>query len=252
MGASLRIALFVTCIAVLGACSRERQDWQSAQTADTIEAYGAFVAKHGDSVLATQARERIRQLGEERDWQNAATLDTLDAYQRYLLQHPDSKWSGEARIRIENFALSGAPASQPGASQAPLAQSPVAPPATVGPGPASAAPVSPPPVAPAKSAAIPVAAPAPAAHAATQEMRYGVQLGAFSTDARATSEWQRIARAHPDTLAGLSPSVTVVRSGAGTLHRLRAATRSEAQARDICTALRARGQACLVVLPVGK
>ncbi len=240
MGASLRMALIVTCIAVLGACSRERQDWQSAQTADTIEAYGAFVAKHGDSVLATQARERVRQLGEERDWQNAATLDTLDAYQRYLLQHPASKWSGEARIRIENFALAGAPASQPAALPPAGAQAPAAPPA--------AAPAA----TPAAAARTTGAGPVSGSRVNAQELRYGVQLGAFSTEARATSEWQRIARAHPEALAGLTPSVTPVRTGAGTLQRLRAATRSEAQSRAICSALRAKGQACVVVLPVGK
>ena len=55
MHSFLRMTVFVTCIAILAACSRERQDWKSAQTADTIEAYGGFLAKHGDSALATQA-----------------------------------------------------------------------------------------------------------------------------------------------------------------------------------------------------
>lgn len=222
MPALVRMTIFVTCIAVLAGCSRERKDWQSAQTADTIEAYGAFLDKHRDSVLATQAQERIRQLGEERDWQQAATADTLEAYQAYLRQHPQSKWAEEARIRVENFSLAGALPAAPAATVTPAT-----------------------PEAPAASRTAPVVEPAPA-------MQYGVQLGAFTTEARARAEWQRLNRTYGEVLAGLTSSIEAVQSSPGTLYRLRAATPGEAKSRSICEALRARGQACVVVLPVGK
>ncbi|MGE0580684.1 MAG: SPOR domain-containing protein [Steroidobacteraceae bacterium] len=234
MPAFVRMTIIVTCLAVLAGCSRERRDWQSAQTADTIEAYGEFLEKHGDSPLAAQAETRVKQLGEERDWQRSATADTLEAYQAYLRQHPEGKWAGEARIRVENFALAGALPGAPAVSggvEAPAA--PAAPVASV----ATPAPVQ-------------VATPARAVPSRTLD--YGVQLGAFSSEAKANAEWQRLARAHGGELAGLSGAVTAVKSGAGTLYRLRAETTSEAAARKVCTALRAKGQACVVVLPVGK
>ncbi|MBV6416306.1 MAG: hypothetical protein CMLOHMNK_00848 [Steroidobacteraceae bacterium] len=97
-----------------------------------------------------------------------------------------------------------------------------------------------------------VAAPSAERAGSASSVRYGVQFGAFSTEGKATADWKRLSKAHPDTLAGLTPNVTAVRSGANTLYRLRAATRSEAAARELCATLRARGQACVVVLPVGK
>ncbi len=244
MHSFLRMTVFVTCIAILAACSRERQDWKSAQTADTIEAYGGFLAKHGDSALATQAEARIKQLGEERDWQDAATVDTLAAYQAYLLQHPESKWSQEARIRIENFALAGGAVAAPATPAPTPAVAPEPAPSTGAQAPSVAA--MPPPD------ASPVSAPAPAVSAPEPRIAYGVQLGAFSTEDKAHAEWRRINGQFSGVLGGLAPVIAPVKSGAGSLYRLRASTASEAAARGICESLRAKGQPCVVVLPVGK
>lgn len=261
MSSRLRMLLFVTCIAILAGCSRERQDWQSAQTADTIEAYGSFITKHGDSPLVTQAEARIRQLGEERDWQQAATLDTLEAYQAYLRQHPESKWADEARIRVENFSLGDTPArTAPAPAAGAASQPPASPPAAASAAPSSAAPppatpssVAPSPATPSPSAAStrPAAAPTPSSAAAPLS-GYGVQLGAFGSEAGARAAWQGAVSRHGAVLAGLEPAIAPVASGSGKLYRLRAAVPSEAKARSVCEALRARSQACVVVLPVGK
>src|SRR5882762_8878931 len=56
-----RVALTVTLLCAMAACSREQQDWRSAEAADTIEAYGQFLERHPDSELATQARARLAQ-----------------------------------------------------------------------------------------------------------------------------------------------------------------------------------------------
>ncbi|MBX3694556.1 MAG: SPOR domain-containing protein [Steroidobacteraceae bacterium] len=258
MSSRLRMLLFVTCIAILAGCSRERQDWQSAQTADTIEAYGSFITKHGDSPLVTQAEARIRQLGEERDWQQAATLDTLEAYQAYLRQHPESKWADEARIRVENFSLGDTPAKTTPAPAAGAASPPTAsPPAAASAAPSSAAPppAAPSSVAPPPATSPPSAAstrPAPAPSTAVPPSGYGVQLGAFGSEAGARTAWQGAVSRHGAVLAGLEPAIAPVASGSGKLYRLRAAVPSEAKARSVCEALRARSQACVVVLPVGK
>src|SRR3984893_18551590 len=94
------------CLLLLAAgCSREQQDWRSAEASDTIEGYGQFIQRHPESELATQARTRVTQLGEDRDWQHAGSADTVDAYRDFIAQHPNGKWAQEAHIRIENFSL---------------------------------------------------------------------------------------------------------------------------------------------------
>lgn len=130
----MRVTVLVTLVAVLAGCGRERQDWQSAQSADTLEAYDQFITRHPQGELAEQARSRVKQLGEERDWQQSAETDTLEAYQVFLLQHPDGKWAQEARIRIENFALAG-PAA-PAATAVPAGSGEAAPSAAAAPSPA--------------------------------------------------------------------------------------------------------------------
>jgi hypothetical protein len=103
---------FVALLAALAAgCSPEQQDWRSAEAADSSEAYTHFLEQHADSELATQARTRIQQLQEERDWAIADGTATIEAYRHFVAQHPTGKWAEEARIRIEGFSLGSAPRS---------------------------------------------------------------------------------------------------------------------------------------------
>jgi hypothetical protein len=256
---------------LLAACSPEAGDWRNAQSADSIEAYDAFVAKYPQSEFAAQATERTKQLGEERDWQTATAADTADAYQQFLSAYPDGKWSQEARVRIENFNVmqggvtAPAPAPQPVATPAPA----VAPPPVVTAAPAVAAPppaaTSTPPVAaqpPAAPAAQPppkaapqpapkpaVAAAAPAVPAPPPSAAAGmhrVQLGAFSNESNALAQW-KAARDRFDQLQGLSPLLTPTSGNGARLYRLQAAVRSEADARALCDVLKAGGQPCLYV-----
>ena len=100
-----KLAALIVSLTVLGACSREQQDWRSAEAADSVEGYGQFLQRHPDSELATEARTRVTQLSEDLEWQRAGSADNADAYKQFLAQHPNGKWAQEARIRIENFAL---------------------------------------------------------------------------------------------------------------------------------------------------
>jgi cell division septation protein DedD len=100
-----KIAALIVSLTVLGACSREQQDWRSAEATDSVEGYGQFLQRHPDSELATEARTRVAQLSEDLEWQRAGSADNADAYKQFLAQHPNGKWAQEARIRIENFAL---------------------------------------------------------------------------------------------------------------------------------------------------
>ncbi len=100
-----KLAALIVMLAVLDACSREQQDWRSAEASDTVAGYGEFLQRHPDSELATEARTRVAQLSEDLEWRSAGSADNADAYKQFLAQHPNGKWAQEARIRIENFAL---------------------------------------------------------------------------------------------------------------------------------------------------
>jgi hypothetical protein len=218
----MRSAILMALVAsfALAACSGESRDWRSAEAADTVEAYDHFVDKHPDSEHAAQARTRLAQLGEDREWQRASTADTAAAYREFLVQHPNGKWAGEARIRVENFALAEATAAAPAAAEA----APVSPSSSPGPSPAAPSPAS-------------------------SGDGFGIQLGAFSSEAAAHAEWQKLQARHPPQLGGLEPQVQQGASSTGTVFRLQAPVGAEDRARGICSALVQASQPCVVVLP---
>jgi cell division septation protein DedD len=264
----------VSATLLFAGCAGDSQDWRSAQAADTQEAYDAFLAKHPGSDFAAQAKERAAQLLEERDWETATQADTADSYTRFLTQHPKGRWAQEARVRVENFNVLGpesgvapAPVTEPAAA-APAAVAPpkaaAAPPPAAAPKPAAApqpaaskpadapkaAVAAPKPAAPApvaKPAVAPKAAPAAPA-APSSAVSHRIQLGAFSSRAKAESEWQRLRGKHAD-LKGLVSNITEVKTAAGKLFRLQASVASEARAKELCASLKAAGQACLYVPP---
>jgi cell division septation protein DedD len=248
-----RVAL-ITVLALLAAgCSREQQDWRSAEAADTSEAYGRFVEQHPDSELAVQARARVAQLAEERDWAQAGKIATADAYRGFLAEHPSGRWSEEARIRIEAFSLGSAPRLAPstpaqpgGAAQGPsgvralqLATATVPP--TVHDSAASVARLT--------RAEPTEAAPARVSAARPAGNSYGVQLGAFGSEASADREWRRLQGRFGAQLGGLSPQIIAAGNTSGPLYRLQAPATGEAQARALCDSLRERSQPCVPVLP---
>jgi hypothetical protein len=76
-----------------------------------------------------------------------------------------------------------------------------------------------------------------------------VQLGAFSSEAAATNEWQQLTRRFSADLHGLSPHVVAANTSNGNIFRLQAQVADEARARAICDALKKQAQACVAVLP---
>ena len=239
-----RLALIAVLATLAAGCSREQQDWRSAEAADTSEAYGRFVEQHPDSELAAQARVRLAQLAEERDWAQADKAATMDAYRVFLAEHPSGKWSEEARIRIEAFALGSAPRLAPqtpaqpgGAPQGPsgvralqLATARAPPPAVQ---PAEAAPARD------RNTAVGTGGPL-----------YSVQLGAFGSEASADREWRRLQGRFGAQLGGLAPRIVAASNNtSGQLYRLQAPAAGEAQARALCDSLREQSQPCVPVLP---
>ena len=246
----ISILCTVTVLAtVLSGCSREKEDWRSAQAADTAAAYEQFLKEHPASEQAAGATTRLAQLAEEQDWQRAATEDSLQAYQQFLTRHGEGKWAAEARIRVENFAIVDPdrvdpnlpPADSPAAAMADLAKAgTAATPATdVAPEPARPAPAKPP-------ASTPPAAKPLAAKPVAQPAAAAAQLGAFSTAAAAESQWQQISGRYKKELAGLEHRVVTRKTASGTVHRLQVPMPNEAAARQLCGQLKTAGQACVL------
>ncbi|GAC1697702.1 MAG: hypothetical protein PVS2B3_09210 [Steroidobacteraceae bacterium] len=267
-GRAARTAVIAAVVVLSAGCSREQQDWHSAESAGTSEAFGAFIEQHPQSELVRQARARIAQLAEDRDWQQASAAATLPAYQKFLARHPTGHWSEAARIRIEGFALGSAPriaAGPPGeasplqgATGVRLMQLAAASAAARDQAAADSASVS------ADSTSVPAetaqtaatlsravasqAAPASARAISTASAdNYAVQLGAFGSEATAGAEWNRLHSRFGAELAGREPHIVAASTPGGRLYRLQVPTDDEAQARAICASLKQQWQACLAV-----
>ncbi|MGH8210748.1 MAG: SPOR domain-containing protein [Steroidobacteraceae bacterium] len=279
-----KVAVLALLLSLLAACSREQQDWRSAEAADTLEGYGQFLERHPDSELARQARTRVAQLSEDRAWQRAGSAATSDAYKQFLAQHPNGKWAQEARIRVQNFALAGlasherAAAGSPGAAPVVTAAPSVAPAATAAlaspgelasvpayretspgeparaPTSARASPGESPPAALPTQAAAATASTAPPQSSGDGSMGdsstgYGVQLGAFTSESAAGTEWQQLTSRFGAQLRGLSPHVVPANTTTGRVFRLQVQVAAQSQARALCEVLRKQSQGCVPVLP---
>ena len=234
--------ILIGALACLSGCSQEQQDWRAAESRDTTQSYGQFIERHPDSELVKQARARIAQLVEDRDWSQAGRAETAAAYEEFLARHATGKWAQEARIRIQNFALGSEPAARVAApSGGP--ETPPTPPTT----PAASAPAA----TPGASAPTSTASAAATASTAAAELGkgYGIQLGAFSSEERANTEWLGLEARYDAQLHGLTPQVVAADTAFGRVFRLQAQAGDEARARLICEALRKLSQQCVPVVP---
>ena len=255
-----KIVLGFCCamLLALSGCSRQQSEWQKTRATNTADAYEQFLKKYPTGEFTAQAQARVKELYEERDWQKARDADTPEAYQAFLKQYPEGKWTEEARIRIENFTLAQAPSGTGAPSSSADAGGP----------PAGAAPGNPePPPAPTpKDTALPAAneeaSPTPgvaATHTSKPAAKsaikpesgmFGIQLGAFKSGAGAAHErWAHLQKEYPSLLAGLSSKVAPKKTATGNLYRLQATGLSEKHARAICSSLKAKSQACVVLRP---
>jgi cell division protein FtsN len=89
----------------------------------------------------------------------------------------------------------------------------------------------------------------PAAVEVRTQSGYGVQLGAFGSEASADREWRRLQGRFGAELGNLSPRIVIAESDSQQLYRLQAPASGEAQARAICDSLKEQSQACIPVLP---
>jgi len=222
----------LAALSLLG-CSRESDDWKGAQAADTVAGYEQFLHQYPGSTHVGEANTRVSQLAEDEAWQLATSQDSQAGYQQFVAKYPEGKWAQEARVRIENFALTPPSGETPASVMANMsgatpAAAPQAGVAAVAPAPAMK----------------PTAA--PASKAATG---YGVQLGAFSTQAKADAAWAGASKRFKAQFGGAKHEVVRGKSGAATVFRLRVAQADESAARGLCDTLKAKHQACVVYHP---
>jgi hypothetical protein len=182
-----------------------------------------------------------------------ALINAPDAYykERPAADAPDSEedeivYSASKGNEVESMIDTSGTAETPvNVDRAQLAEAPtppVPPPTATRNAPAA----TPKPTAPAAAPALPKPAAKAAAPVATTRSGGGggtIQLGAFSSQAKANAAWKNLAGRF-SFLAGLTQSVVPVQSGDKTLYRLRA---SGGDARDICGRLRTAGESCAVV-----
>jgi cell division septation protein DedD len=224
----------------LAGCSREADDWRSAQAADSGASYGEFLKKYPGSSHGQEAQMRLAQLEEDAAWQAATVTDSQMGYQQFLARYPEGKWAQEARVRIENFSLT------PPTPIAAVPASPVEPPA-----PASAPTVATAP-APDKPKAVtkrPETVRKEVARPSAPASGFGVQLGAFTSKEKAEAAWSKLEQAHKNVWNGQSHQVLAGPADKGQLYRLRVPQKDEAAARKICERLKFAGDACVVYRP---
>jgi cell division protein FtsN len=258
---ALRVVSAVVMAFALAACSRQQSDWQKTRETNTADGYEQFLKKYPSGEFTAQAQARVKELYEERDWQKARDADTPEAYQAFLKQYPEGKWTEEARIRVENFTLAQAPGSSAGPPAAGADSSAVAPGAEPSESPAPAAPPTaaggqppnptPPPVQTPAQPPVQAAATASTSKVAKAKTgSYGVQLGAFKSGAPAAHErWSHLQKEYPKLLAGLSSKVSPKQTTGGKLYRLQVVGMTAEHAHDLCHALKAKSQACVVLRP---
>lgn len=144
---------------------------------------------------------------------------------------------------IDLTAIPEAPVTPPGTPVAePLLR---APPPTPAPTtkPAAVVAKAPAPAKPAKPAPVP-ASPQPIVETAAPAGPGTIQLGAFSSEAKANAAWKSLSGRF-SFLGALSSSVIPVKSGDNTLYRLRAGAGGDAK--GVCAKLRVAGESCVVV-----
>ncbi|MCK6371971.1 MAG: SPOR domain-containing protein [Gammaproteobacteria bacterium] len=248
MKAIWRSVVVTVAVALVSACSNPEADWQQAEAENTEAAYQAFLDQHPDGEWAQRAQAELDAIKDQREWAAAQTLDTIEAYNNYLLAHPTGRHMGEARQRIaeleteaswqaaaaagtkealEDFLLRYADAPQAEQARNQLA-------ALSAPAPAPAP----------KSAPKPATKTAPQKPLALPKGNFMVQLGAFSTLAKAESEKARMEKRHHALLGSL---VVQKPSGNDTVYRIRSSAMAESAARSACQRLKAAGQDCVVV-----
>ncbi|MGN6451601.1 MAG: SPOR domain-containing protein [Steroidobacteraceae bacterium] len=250
-----------------------RRDFQHADAIGTVEAYRAFIAHHPSGTWSERARIRIESFAlgsapriapptpEEAASFGDSGVRALHLATAAVAQAPAA--AGEnATVQLASLPLSAVPADtgdtgpqtveQPESATGravPGEAAQATPDVMVTPAVAYATPAPPtpaPPTVTAAAGAVPAALPPVAGFG--PPAGYGIQLGAFGSEATADREWRRLQERFGAELGNLSPRIVIAESDSRQLYRLQAPATGEAQARAICDSLREQSQACIPVV----
>ena len=236
----------------------EEKDWQRASAADTADAYKQFLVQHPSGKWAEEARIRVENFSLDSNPSPVAMADTSGTTTPVATTEPAQRAASAATPGEAAQPGESAQRAVPAARNDESSQR-----AALPPGPSSKpAPVASKPIAATKSVATPpppkqaitTGPPSkPVTTASTDESGgYGIQLGAFSTQAAALGEWKRLQSAHDAELHGLFAHAVPVQVTSGKLFRLQSPIGDEARARAICASLTKHQTPCVVVLPPEK
>jgi hypothetical protein len=246
-----------------------RRDFQHADAIGTVEAYRAFIAHHPSGMWSERARIRIEAFAfgsapriapptpEEAAGFGDSGVRALHLATAAVAQAPAA--SGEtASVQLASLPLAASADAVPPTAEQPESATgraipgeaaQVAPDVMVTPAVAYATAAPPaqatPTVAPAAGA---VPAVPPAVSDFGPPAGYGIQLGAFGSEASADREWRRLQERFGAELGNLSPRIVIAESDSRQLYRLQVPATGEAQARALCDSLREQSQACIPVV----
>jgi len=247
-----------------------RRDFQHADAIGTVEAYRAFIAHHPSGMWSERARIRIEAFAfgsapriapptpEEAASFGDSGVRALHLATAAVAQAPAA--SGEtASVQLASLPLAAASADavpptaeqpeSPTGRAIPGEAAQVAPDVIVTPAVAYATAAAP---APAPPTVAPAAGAVPAVPPAVSDFGppagYGIQLGAFGSEASADREWRRLQERFGAELGNLSPRIVIAESDSRQLYRLQVPATGEAQARALCDSLREQSQACIPVV----
>ena len=230
--ARLRVAS-LSLLAGMLLCScgdSESVAWQQALHEDSSAGYATYLQHFPNGMQAGRAASRAKALADQQDWQIAVQRDSSAAYQTYLDLHRDGVWRELAQARIEP-----APVPAPVEAVAPVVTEPASEP------PEATAPAAP------KRAS-------PASREQSRPRRPDnkigvpamVQIGVFSSEARARAAWAAAQAASP-ALREKFMQIDRVQGASQPLYRLRAAVGRPAAATAVCAELARATLQCVVV-----
>jgi cell division septation protein DedD len=226
-----------------------RRDFEYAERVGTVDAYRDFLTHHPSGTWSEHARIRIESfsLGSTPRIEPPPTPEEAAAFSS----------AGVRALRLATAALpadaAGGEGLQPEAVQAGVVRAAAAQadaggsvaPANEALGEASGRSRA----APGEAAQLPEdAVVKPAAAAETGQAGYGVQLGAFGSEASADQEWRRLQVRFGAELGNLSPRIVIAESDARQFYRLQVPASGQAQARALCDSLKEQAQACVPVV----
>lgn len=82
------VSLVLAAAATLWACSSAQEDWNKANTANTVPAYQEYLSKHPTGEHSVEAGDRIHSLQDDDAWSQAKQVNSVEGYRDYLQKQP--------------------------------------------------------------------------------------------------------------------------------------------------------------------